>query len=119
MADLDLVIDRRQFARRQSVPAQRRLYQALRAAILDGRLQAGALLPASRVLAQDLGGDLGYTVVIDHGAGVKSLFFNLREVSVEKGDELKQGQVIAECGRTTVAEMRIGMAPIVMISAFW
>ena len=55
MADLDLVIDRRQFARRQSVPAQRRLYQALRAAILDGRLQAGALLPASRVLAQDLG----------------------------------------------------------------
>lgn len=64
------------------------------------------------VLAQDLGGDLGYTVVIDHGAGVKSLFFNLREVSVEKGDELKQGQVIAECGRTTVAEMRIGMVPI-------
>lgn len=55
MADLDLVIDRHQFARRQAVPAQRRLYQALRAAILDGRLQAGALLPASRVLAQDLG----------------------------------------------------------------
>lgn len=55
MADLDLVIDRRQFARRQSVPAQRRLYQALRVAILDGRLRPGAMLPASRVLAQDLG----------------------------------------------------------------
>ena len=55
MADLDLVIDRRQFARRQAVPAQRRLYQALRGAILDGRLLAGAVLPASRVLAQDLG----------------------------------------------------------------
>lgn len=55
MADLDLVIDRRQFSRRQSVPAQRRLYQALRSAILEGRLLAGAVLPASRVLAQDLG----------------------------------------------------------------
>ena len=55
MSDLDFVIDRREFARRQAVPAQRRLYQALRAAILDGRLLAGALLPASRVLAQDLG----------------------------------------------------------------
>ncbi len=55
MADLDLVIDRRQFKRRHSVPAQRRLYLALRDAILAGRLQPGALLPSSRVLAQDLG----------------------------------------------------------------
>lgn len=55
MADLDLVIDRQQFMRRQRVPAQRRLYLALRAAILSGRLQPGAELPASRALAQDLG----------------------------------------------------------------
>ncbi len=35
--------------------AQARLYAAVRAAILDGRLQAGARLPATRVLAQESG----------------------------------------------------------------
>lgn len=72
------------------------------------------IAPASGtvLLAQDLGGDLGYTVVIDHGAGVKSLFFGLQGVEVKKGEALKQGQVIATCGRTTVAEMRIGTVPI-------
>jgi GntR family transcriptional regulator / MocR family aminotransferase len=38
------------------------LADAVRAAILDGRLQAGALLPATRVLADDLGISRGVTV---------------------------------------------------------
>jgi GntR family transcriptional regulator/MocR family aminotransferase len=38
------------------------LADAIRAAILDGRLQAGALLPATRVLADDLGISRGVTV---------------------------------------------------------
>lgn len=37
------------------LPAQRRLYEALKAAILEDRLTAGAVLPATRVLAADLG----------------------------------------------------------------
>lgn len=77
---------------------------------------SGELLiaPASGkvLLAKDLGGDLGYTLVIDHGAGVKSIFYNLQKISVKTGDSLKQGQTIATCGRTTVAEMRIGTVPI-------
>jgi GntR family transcriptional regulator/MocR family aminotransferase len=36
-------------------PLQRQAHRALRAAILDGRLPAGARLPATRVLARDLG----------------------------------------------------------------
>ncbi len=36
-------------------PLYRQLYDALRGAILDGRLAAGARLPSSRVLAADLG----------------------------------------------------------------
>ena len=64
------------------------------------------------LLAQDLGGDLGYTLVIDHGAGVKSIFYDLRDVSVKKGDTLTQGQKLGTCGRITVAEMRIGTVPI-------
>src|ERR1700685_2119697 len=38
------------------------LADAVRVAILDGRLQAGALLPATRVLADDLGISRGVTV---------------------------------------------------------
>lgn len=77
---------------------------------------SGELLiaPASGkvLLAKDLGDDFGYTLVIDHGAGVKSIFYNLQKISVKAGDSLKQGQTIATCGRTTVAEMRIGTVPI-------
>lgn len=77
---------------------------------------SGELLiaPASGkvLLAKDLGGDFGYTLVIDHGAGVKSIFYNLQKISVKAGDSLKQGQTIATCGKTTVAEMRIGTVPI-------
>ncbi|TVO58706.1 MocR-like pyridoxine biosynthesis transcription factor PdxR [Denitromonas halophila] len=41
--------------RPDGVPCQRLLYQGLRAAILDGRLVAGARLPGSRQLASELG----------------------------------------------------------------
>lgn len=72
------------------------------------------IAPASGtvVLAKDLGGDWGYTLVIDHGAGVKSLFYNLQSCDVKAGAAVKQGQVLAACGRITVAEMRIGTVPI-------
>lgn len=77
---------------------------------------SGELLiaPASGtvVLAKDLGGDLGNTVVIDHGAGVKSIFYNLKSLEVKAGATVKQGQTLATCGRTTVAEMRIGTVPV-------
>lgn len=77
---------------------------------------SGELLiaPASGkvLLAKDLGGDFGYTLVIDHGAGVKSIFYNLQKINVKAGSEVKQGQTLASCGRTTVAEMRIGTVPV-------
>lgn len=77
---------------------------------------AGELLiaPASGkvLLAKDLGGDFGYTLVIDHGAGVKSIFYNLQGISVKAGAAVKQGQTLATCSKTTVAEMRIGTVPI-------
>lgn len=78
--------------------------------------KAGELLiaPASGkvLLAKDLGGDFGYTLVIDHGAGVKSIFYNLQALNVKAGASVKQGQTLATCNRTTVAEMRIGTVPI-------
>ncbi|MDO9004815.1 MAG: PLP-dependent aminotransferase family protein [Aquabacterium sp.] len=56
MTDLTLLLDRRLLrARKRAVPMQRHLYDLLRQAILDGRLLAGSALPASRVLARELG----------------------------------------------------------------
>lgn len=78
--------------------------------------KAGELLiaPASGkvLLAKGLGGDFGYTLVIDHGAGVKSIFYNLQALNVKAGASVKQGQTLATCNSTTVAEMRIGTVPI-------
>ena len=63
-------------------------------------------------LAKDLGEGFGNTLVIDHGAGVRSIFYHLQQLNVKAGDQLKQGQSIATCGSTLVAEMRIGTVPI-------
>lgn len=63
-------------------------------------------------LAEDLGGDYGYTLVIDHGAGVRTIFYGLRDVDIKAGQQVKQGQTLATCGKTTVVEMRIGTVPI-------
>ncbi len=70
--------------------------------------------PAARLCwPRTWGGDLGNTVVIDHGAGVKSIFYNLKSLEAKAGAAVKQGQTLrATCGRTTVAEMRIGTVPV-------
>jgi GntR family transcriptional regulator/MocR family aminotransferase len=57
MTDLTLLLDARRMkaqAARRRTPMQRALYEALRDAIAQGRLQAGAVLPATRELARDL-----------------------------------------------------------------
>ena len=41
--------------RRSRVPLQRQLYDEIRTAILSGRLEPGARVPATRVLASDTG----------------------------------------------------------------
>ncbi|GAA4089944.1 M23 family metallopeptidase [Zhongshania borealis] len=42
----------------------------------------------------------GGTLIIDHGMGVSSTFIHLSRVLVAEGQEIKQGQVIAEVGAT-------------------
>ena len=54
----------------------------------------------------------GNTVVIDHGAGLRSIFYGLTALDVEAGDDVKQGQLLGTSGRTVVAELRIGTVPI-------
>jgi len=50
-----------------------------------------------------LAGDLyftGNTVVIDHGAGLFSLFAHLRAINVHEGDSVTTGAVLGELGAT-------------------
>lgn len=42
----------------------------------------------------------GGTLMIDHGYGLSSSFLHLSRILVEEGDEVSQGQVIAEVGAT-------------------
>ena len=72
------------------------------------------IVPASGrvLLAKNLGGIYGNTVVIEHGAGLKSIFYGLASLNVETGDNVKQGQLLGVCGKTVVAEMRLGEVPI-------
>ena len=56
MTDLNLLLDPRLLrVAGDTLPRQRRLYELLRQAILEGRLAPGSALPACRVLAHDLG----------------------------------------------------------------
>ncbi len=70
------------------------------------------------LLAEDLGGTAGYTVVIDHGAGVKSVFYCLRSVSVKVGATVKRGDTIAETASTTIGEVRVGTVPVEPLSVW-
>ena len=72
------------------------------------------IVPASGrvLLAKNLGGIYGNTVVIEHGAGLKSIFYGLAALNVETGDNVKQGQLLGVCGKAVVAEMRLGEVPI-------
>lgn len=42
----------------------------------------------------------GGTLILDHGAGISSTFIHLSRILVEHGQEVEQGQVIAEIGAT-------------------
>ena len=72
------------------------------------------IVPASGrvLLAEDLGGIYGNTVVIEHGAGLKSIVYGLGALNVKTGENVKQGQLLGVCSKTVVAEMRIGTVPI-------
>lgn len=77
--------------------------------------RGGALIaPANGrvLLAEDLGGTAGNTLVIEHGGGVKSIFYNLRTLQVDAGDTVGIGEQIATTNAVTIGEVRIGEVPV-------
>ena len=77
--------------------------------------RGGALIaPANGrvLLAEDLGGTAGNTLVIEHGGGVKSIFYNLRTLQVDAGATVGIGEQIATTNAVTIGEVRIGEVPV-------
>lgn len=86
---------------------------AINAVVATRRGDALIAPAAGRVLlAEDLGGSAGKTVVVEHGAGLKSIFYGLASLNVEAGDTVVQGQSLGTTGSTVVAEARIGTVPV-------
>ena len=61
----------------------------------------------------------GYTLVLEHGPGIYSLYYHLHALNVEEGEPVDQGQVIAVSGSTGLStgahlhwELRINRIPV-------
>ena len=61
----------------------------------------------------------GYTIVIEHGPGVFTLYYHLDSLGVKEGQQVEQGQVIAASGMSVLAtgphlhwELRINRIPV-------
>ena len=61
----------------------------------------------------------GYTIVIEHGPGIFTLYYHLDSLGVDEGDQVEQGQVIAASGMSGLAtgphlhwELRINRIPV-------
>ncbi len=67
---------------------------------------------AGRVVYAETNGSLGRVVVIEHGCGVKSLFYLLGRRDVDEGDFLTQGQQIGTTQGHVICEMRVGDIPV-------
>ena len=66
-----------------------------------------AVAPGTVVFADTLA-LTGNTVVVDHGAGVKSYYFGLTALACAKGQTLEQGAKLGESGEELFFEVRIG-----------
>ena len=67
---------------------------------------------AGRVVYAETNGSLGRVVVIEHGCGVKSLFYLLGRRDVDEGDFVTQGQQIGTTQGHVICEMRVGDIPV-------
>lgn len=55
------------------------------------------------VIVADYNGVSGYTVVIDHGLGVRTYYFHMSKLSVAQGDFAEEGSEIGQVGSTGYA----------------
>ncbi len=59
-----------------------------------------ALNEGAVIMVRNYESGLGYFLVVDHGGGVMSVYGHCSRILVSEGDQVSQGQVIAEVGST-------------------
>ena len=76
-----------------------------------GRTSINVVLSGRLLLAEKLP-NVGNTLVIEHGAGVKTIYYGLRRLTVEKGAIVAQGDALGTTDKATVVEVRVGKTPV-------
>lgn len=80
---------------------------------LSVRSGSELVAPASgRVVYADKLSGAGRTIVIEHGCGLKSLFYMVGQIDVAEGDFVIQGQKIGTVNSRLICEMRLYDTPI-------
>lgn len=79
--------------------------------VLSGRCDLIAPAGGKVLLAEKLP-NVGNTLVIEHGAGVKTIYYGLRKLMVEKGAIVAQGDALGTTDKATVVEVRVGETPV-------
>lgn len=79
--------------------------------VLSGRCDLIAPAGGKVLLAEKLP-NVGNTLVIEHGAGVKTIYYGLRRLTVEKGAIVAQGDALGTTDKATVVEVRVGKTPV-------
>ena len=77
-----------------------------------GRTSINVVLSGRCDLIAPAGGKVGNTLVIEHGAGVKTIYYGLRRLTVEKGAIVAQGDALGTTDKATVVEVRVGKTPV-------
>jgi len=70
---------------------------------IDLAAAAGTLVPASNSGRVVFAGEVfitGNTIVIEHGGGLKTYYFHLNEIDVEKDQMVERGEIIGKVGST-------------------
>ena len=76
------------------------LYEAVESYAQKEGTEINAMLDGIATLVED---DLYYTggtIIFDHGHGISTLYMHLKDIFVEKGQKVKQGDVIGTVGST-------------------
>ncbi len=79
--------------------------------VLSGKCDLVAPAGGKVLLAEKLP-NVGNTLVIEHGAGVKTIYYGLRKLTVEKGAIVAQGDALGTTDKATVLEVRVGEVPV-------
>ena len=79
--------------------------------VLSGKCDLVAPAGGKVLLAEKLP-NVGNTLVIEHGAGIKTIYYGLRKLTVEKGTVVAQGDALGTTDKATVVEVRVGKTPV-------